>query len=146
MNDASEFMHDHPTTAFLGEVFEPIPSFHMLHTEVAALVFEVLAVLSKEFAKDLAFDLINEVVDGIAIEETAFFGVVSMQVKVESESTVFLKVLSEAFDCIDSWMLFCVRVDIVPVQVVAECVHAKMSFKHSVHIDHGHHHKHKHLA
>lgn len=42
----------------------------------------------EEFAENLAFDLLNKVVDGVAVDECALACVVGMQIEVERETAV----------------------------------------------------------
>lgn len=50
----------------------------MLHTEIAALILEVLTVHSEQLAEDLALDLIYKVVNSVSINKAAFLGIMSM--------------------------------------------------------------------
>lgn len=118
----------------------------MLHAEVAAFVFEVLAVLCKQLAEHLAFNLIDKVVDGITVEEAALLGVVRMQVEIECESAVLVKMLRETLNGVYCGVLLSIWLQVVPVEVVAEGIHTEVSSEHPVDVDHGHHHEHKHLS
>ena len=43
----------------------------------------------KQFAEDLAFDLFDKIIDGVAVNEGPFLGVVGVQVEVEGQSVRF---------------------------------------------------------
>jgi len=99
----------------------------------------------KQLAKDLTFDLLNKVVDGIAVDERPLFSIVRMQIEIKRESIIFYEVVGKLLDGKDGRLLVIGRVDVVSVEVLAEGVHSEVPVEHAIHVDHGDDHEDEHL-
>jgi hypothetical protein len=95
-------MHNHSSTSFLGSLFVPVFRIHLLHGKVAVFVFKATMVQGEKFAKDLTLDLLDKVIDRIAINKGALFGIVSMEVEVERKPIVAYEVIGQFLYGIDS--------------------------------------------
>ena len=91
MDYFSKAVHDNSPTAFLRHVFIPVFCVHVFLGEVAVLIFEALIVKGDQLTKDLAFNLLDEIIDSITINEAAFLRIMSMKVEVEGESALFVE-------------------------------------------------------
>jgi hypothetical protein len=145
VDDVGESMHHYPAAPFLRPLLVLVFRVHLLEREVAVLVLEPTVIHSEEFAEDLTLDLFHEVVDGVAVDESALLGVVGVQVKVERQSVVLYQVTGKLFYCVDCGLFLHAGVDIVSIEVLSKAVHAEMSVEDAVHVDHGYYHKHEHL-
>jgi hypothetical protein len=56
--------------------------------------------------------LFNKIIEGISIDEAAFFGIMAVKIKVEGETILFFEINGKLFDGIDSRLLLEVRIDI----------------------------------
>ena len=83
MDDVGQPMHDHSAASFFGPLLVPILGVHLLERKVAVLVLKPTVVQRKQLAEDLAFYLLHEVVDCVAVDECSLLGVVGMQVEVK---------------------------------------------------------------
>ena len=75
----SEFpIEDDPPAPLLADVFIPIFCFHVLPWKYALLEFKIYAILTKNFGKQMTLHLFDVVEDGVAKDEVAFVGRMSM--------------------------------------------------------------------
>ena len=81
-------MHDHSAASFFGPLLVPILGVHLLERKVAVLVLKPTVVQRKQLAEDLAFHLLYEIWEGVAIDEATLLGIMGMQIKVEGESVL----------------------------------------------------------
>ena len=94
------FIKANPATAFFGHILLLVLGLHVFFAEVALLVIEVKAVLRKHLCEKLGLDLLHELIDGVAVEEGAFFAGMGMQIAVEEQPILTDKVLGQRFNCI----------------------------------------------
>lgn len=80
---------NYPCTALFADIFIPILSFHVFSREYALLELKIDAVLGEHFGVELTFNLLDELIDGVAKNEVTFESWVSMEIKVHEESFVF---------------------------------------------------------
>lgn len=139
-------MHNNSAAALLRQILKSVLSLHMFCAEITTLILEILAIHRKEFAENLTLHLIYEVINSVSVEETAFFSIMSMQVKIKSKAFLLLQMRSQRFDSIDCRLFLECWADVVPVEIVAENIHTKVSFENTIHIDHRDNHEHKHLS
>lgn len=83
MQNLRKPMHDNPPTTLLRQILIPILSIHMFLTKITLLIFKALIIHRDELAENLAFHLLDKVIDGIPVDEVAFLCVVGVQVEVE---------------------------------------------------------------
>ena len=88
MDDVGSFMHYNFSTALLCEILEPILCVHVLFAKIAVLILESRVIDREQLAKDLAFHLLYEICEGVAIDEATLLGIMGMQIKVEGESVL----------------------------------------------------------
>lgn len=94
--DESELLvEDHASTALLADVLVAVLGFHMFSAEDALFELEVDAVLAQDLGIELAFDLLDKFIDGVAKDKVSFQGRVSMQVQVHKHPLLFTVVLTE---------------------------------------------------
>ena len=98
-----------------------------------------------EFTEDLTLYLFDKTGEGVAVDETAFFGVVGVEVKIETKPVFGYEVVAQLPNCKDSRLSLWARVDVKAVEVLAVGIHAEVPVVNTIHVDHGHHHEHKHL-
>lgn len=146
MYNISCFVHDNSSTSLFGQLFESIFGIHVFLTEIAIFVFETRMIHCKQFAKYLAFDLLYEIVEGISVNEAAFFCIMSMQIKVKRQSIIFNQVICKLFNGVYGWLMLSIRIRIKSIQVFSKNVHSKMTMKNSIHVYHGNYHKYKHFS
>lgn len=139
-------MHNHSPTSLLREILKPISRLHMLHTEVTAIILEVLTVHCEQLTEHLTLNLIHKIVDCIPIDKTSFFGIVCMQIEIKSQPMVLVEMLSEMLYSVDCRMFLRVRVYVMSVEIVAVGVHSEVAVVHSIDVDHRDDHKYKHLS
>ncbi len=78
MYNIGSFMHDYPSTTLFGQVFKTILCIHVLFSKVAVLILKASVIYCKQLAKYLAFYLLYEISEGIAIDEASFLGIMRM--------------------------------------------------------------------
>lgn len=88
MNYVGSSIHYDSTTSFFGKVLILISGVHVLLGEVAVLVLKSRVVHGEELAKDLTFDLLHKIIDGVSIDERSFFCIMSVQVKIKRKSVL----------------------------------------------------------
>lgn len=94
VGELAELLKHHSPAAFLCHGFVPVLGGHVLEGEVAILVLKVDAVEGQQLGEELGFDLLAEVVEGVAVEEVSLFACVGVQVGVEEQPILGRKVLS----------------------------------------------------
>jgi hypothetical protein len=145
VDDIGGLMHDYPSTSLLGEVFKAVTRVHVLLSEVAVFILEPCVIDGEELAEDLAFDLLHEVGEGVAVDEAALLGVMGVEVEVEGKPVVGYEMVRECLDAEDGGLQVPIGGDVEAVEVAAVGVHAEVAVEHAIHVDHGHHHEDEHL-
>jgi hypothetical protein len=95
MDESELLVEDHASTALLADVLVAVLGFHMFSTEDALFELEVDAVLAQDLGIELALDLLDKFIDGVAKDKVSFQGRVSMQVQVHKHPLLFTVVLTE---------------------------------------------------
>lgn len=86
MDDTARSSEYHSGTPLFRKWFIPVLDFHVPLREVACVVLEVFAVHRQHLAEYLAFDLVDDVVEGVAIHEGSFCRAVAMHVKEKGQA------------------------------------------------------------
>lgn len=90
-----------PRTALLRKRLVTVLGAHLLLGEVRVLVAEVLGVEGQGLAVELALDLVDDVVEGVAVDEGGFRGGVAVHVEVEEQAGFAAEVLGELAQGVD---------------------------------------------
>ena len=99
----------------------------------------------EQFAENLGLNLLDKIVDGVAINKMSFLGVVSVEIEIEGKSVCFDEMVSKRPNCKNSRLPLEFGINIVSVEVLAESVHPEVPVIDSIDVDHGHNHEDKHL-
>lgn len=93
MYDIGQSIHHHPPTPLFRHIFIRILGIHMLLRKIAIPILEPLMVHGEQLAKHLVLDLLDKVVNGIAVDKTSLFGVVCVQIKIKGETVLFAQMV-----------------------------------------------------
>ena len=139
------FVHNYTSATLFCSLFISVFRIHLFLTKIAILVFESTMIQGKQLAKHLTFNLLHKIVDSISINKSSFFSIMRMQVKIMRQPTFFDQMVSQLSNCIDCRLLLGRRVDVIPIEVLAESIHSKMTMIHPIDIYHWNYHKYEHL-
>jgi hypothetical protein len=137
VDDAEFLVEDDACTALLADILVPVLGLHVLAGEDALLELEVDAVLGQHLGVQLAFHLLDELVDGVAEDEVAFEGWVCMQVEVHEQPLLFGVVFAELLDGEAGGLLLGVGGAVVAVEILVQGVHATVAAGYAVGVEHG---------
>ena len=111
----SDAMHDDPPAALLCPFLVPVFRVHLLQRKVTVFILKPTVVHSEQFAIDLAFHLLHEIIDRVAVDEGPFFCIMRMQIEVERKAVIFDKVVGQLFDGVYGRLLPIVGVHVIAV-------------------------------
>ena len=118
----------------------------MFLRKVTIVVFKTFVIHCEQFTEDLAFYLLDKIINRIAINKATFFGIVSMQIKVKRKSILLAQMTCQFFYRINCRLMFGIRIDVESIEIFSVNIHTKMAIINSVNINHGYNQKNKHFS
>lgn len=103
MLDFGDVMDCHSSTASLAGVFFLASCVHVFLGEITFLEIEVRRVDLHYFSEEDIFDLLS-ILHRISKQKAPWLVIMSMQVHVEEESLIFVKILNQLTNCKDGWL------------------------------------------
>ncbi len=83
MDYVGQPVHDDPAASLFCHVLVLVFGVHVFLWEIAIIVLESFVIHGKQFTENLAFHLLNEVIDGIPINEMPLFSIMCMKIKIK---------------------------------------------------------------
>lgn len=94
MHDAELLVEYYSSASLFGLVLIAVFGFHVLARKDALLELKIYAVFTEHLRKDLALDLLNELVDSVSEGEISLESWMGMQIEVHEKSLIDGKVFA----------------------------------------------------
>jgi hypothetical protein len=115
MDNAKFLIENHSSTTFFADILIFVLSLHVFAREDALLEFKADAVLTKQFGKQLAFNLLNKLINSVTKGEIALVGWMGVKVQIHKQSLLFTVVFAELLYGIAGRLLLRVRISVVSI-------------------------------
>ena len=91
----------------------------------------------------LSLDLFGKIFNGVTIEETGFFGIMTVEIEIKEKSLIFVIVIQKLCYSVDGWLLKVIILFIITVKILVVDVHPIVSVIYPIRINHWNYLKHK---
>lgn len=99
MNQPKILIKYYSSASLLAHIFIPILCLHVLPRKDALLELEINAILTENFREELAFYLLDELIDGVSKGKISLVCGMSMQIEIHEQSLVLVVVFAELTHC-----------------------------------------------
>ena len=115
MNQPEFFVKNDSPTPFFCQLFLPVLSTHLLLTKITLLVVKIDAIQRQNLSIKLGFNLLNEIVNGIAVKKTALLPSMCVQIAIVKQPALFMEIFRDLLNRIATRLFFNIRSGVIPV-------------------------------